>query len=43
MSETENTALVQQAYALFGRGDIAGLRGAQPSRPPRLEQSSLPP
>jgi uncharacterized protein len=25
MSETENTALVQQAYALFGRGDIAGL------------------
>lgn len=25
MSEQENTALVQQAYALFGRGDIAGL------------------
>lgn len=25
MSETENTALVQQAYALFGRGDIPGL------------------
>jgi len=25
MSESENTALVQQAYALFGRGDIPGL------------------
>jgi uncharacterized protein len=25
MSEKENTALVQQAYELFGRGDIAGL------------------
>lgn len=25
MSEKENTALVQHAYALFGRGDIAGL------------------
>lgn len=25
MNEKENTALVQQAYALFGRGDIPGL------------------
>jgi uncharacterized protein len=25
MNESENTALVQQAYALFGRGDIPGL------------------
>jgi len=25
MNEKQNTALVQQAYALFGRGDIAGL------------------
>ena len=25
MSEKENTSLVQQAYALFGRGDIPGL------------------
>jgi ketosteroid isomerase-like protein len=25
MNEKENTALVQQAYALFGRGDIAGV------------------